>query len=571
MIKPKKDSQYADDFFVVVDIENKPSGEVIDIDLCWRDDEGELKHKLFTNWTDTWKWLIKAARQDKRFRKVYAHNGGGWDWLSLVEWLLSDGKNERQTLSAITAGSGMVVLSVKIEQRFTIQFCDSLQLLRSSLDRLSKTILGKSKVETDGLLPHELKEIDEDKYYRYLRTDTENLIQVLEKTLELLREKVVKVDTFGPTIGSTAMKVFQTLCVDDPITIPTDKKLRQFLRQGYTGGRVEVFKYGHFEDVKVYDINSLYPSAMLQAKVPVSDRGFWTEKYEDGICGLFRGTFIQRDKSIPPVLFTDGVGRYENKGVYFTPELDLLKRVDSMARFEIQEGYVFVDTEKIFASYVNRLYNIRLSDPDGPVSLLCKFLLNSLYGKFGQKSIREKIVAVNDFNELFSMVEDGAVLRDINKDLGIYGLETEHQCSHEHVGIAGIITSYSRTILYEGLMNAGNVVYCDTDSVHTTDTLHDCFIGKGLGKYKLEFEGEGIYCGKKLYALRNSEGKEKLRAKGVSIGGRNGSRLSFDDYNRLLQGEKIACTFDKPSTPKQVFGGKTACKFSPKTRRIRVT
>jgi len=174
---------------------------------------------------------------------------------------------------------------------------------------------------------------------------------------------------------------------------------------------------------------------------------------------------------------------------------------------------------------------------------------------------------------LCSLVDDsGATIRPLNDNRNVFTMETETDVSFEHVGIAGTITSHARTVLYRGLLAAGSeLVYCDTDSVHTNGGFDSRLIGKKLGQYKKEFTGSGVYAGKKLYALRESNGNEKIRCKGVSVGGRNGASLSYDDFVRITQGEEIRAEFMRPPSPKEVFGGKQSCNFTQRHRTVRTT
>jgi hypothetical protein len=392
-----------------------------------------------------------------------------------------------------------------------------------------------------------------------------------------VNEKVSPIGSFGYTIGSTAMKVFKSMLKMD-ISVPFDPKVKEFLRKGYKGGRVEVFKNGYFPGITVYDINSLYPYAMLTTSVPTSERGSWTDQFQPELPGCYDISFQQRDSSIPPVLMVDGEGAMAGKGRFYNPEISLLKEVDPNAEITVHKGYVFLDSEKLFQEYVNRLYQLRLTDLNGPVSLLCKYLLNSLYGKFAQNPNRTTIVAVNDFDEIYSLIGDESHVEPVNEELGVYAIKSDHTASFEHVGIAGMITSQARCLLYRGILDAGaeNVVYCDTDSVHTTGTINPDLVGTEIGNFKVEFKGEGTYAGKKLYALRKAEWysigqrwNTKLRAKGVTIGGRNGSSICFDDFVSMATGnERFKATYQQPATARQVFNGAAPCRFEKRARTI---
>ena len=62
------------------------------------------------------------------------------------------------------------------------------------------------------------------------------------------------------------------------------------------------------------------------------------------------------------------------------------KAIDDGYKIEIIRGYKF-EKAKIFEGYVDALYKLRQEYPSGhPMNLIAKLLMNSLYGKFGQKS-----------------------------------------------------------------------------------------------------------------------------------------------------------------------------------------
>lgn len=579
MLKPLEPSENPSNFFLVSDIEcyAKPhpkEGELLAIDTCWRTDEGKIEHIKHFNWDMWWDWVISTSKDDERFRTIYAHNGGGYDWISFVQFALHEGKNKRQALSAACSGSRMVTLNITIEKSHSVHLCDSLQLLRSKLDDLAKVFVGKRKIDTGDRLPHELWEQDRQLFDRYHSNDTEVLLEIMEKALFLMRDKVAKIESFGYTIGSTAMKVFRTIGMEREISVPSDKYLKDFLRVGYRGGRVECFKPGYYDKVTVYDINSLYPFAMKSTPVPVSDRGFWTTKYTENSISCFEIEWNQKRRDVFPVLMLKGNGVYNGKGIFFSPEIDLLRSIDPDCSIHFSRGYEFIETDYIFRSFVDRLYQLRLDYPDtkenkSPIALLAKFLLNSLYGKFGQHAERESIISDSEIN-LDNLPDNGeSDIRVINPRLGVCGLMKQSRCEFEHVGIAGMITSVARVQLYKGLLSAGfsNVVYCDTDSVHTTGMLADSIVGRELGMFKNEGSGSGVYAGKKLYGLRSPDGKEKIRVKGVSCGGKFGAKITFADLEKVVQGDSMVCNFQQFATPLEIFTEKSRAGVLRKRKR----
>jgi hypothetical protein len=582
MIEPLEPSKETKQKFVAVDIENERDGSVLAIGMSYRHG-GAIVHKQFGGWQEWFDFIRPLATVRKEWRTFHAHNGGGWDWVSLVEFLLRNAREQYGTIEGVRVQSKIVILRVHVPRndgntkrtRFCLRFVDSLYLLRSSLEKLADKLLGEGKLKTDGKMAWEIFRTDRSLFDRYLARDCEALLLILEKTLEIIRSKVAKIDALGMTIGSTAMKVWRTGFLKKSISIPTMPRLKEMLREGYRGGRVEVFRHGEFKNVSVYDVNSLYPTAMVHCRVPVSDRGDYTSIFRWRLPGVYRIEFNQRNRAIPPILLVNGSGSYEGKGVYFTPEIYRLFQLDSRADIRLVEGYAFHDSSLPFVEYVQNLYGLRRSDSGGPIDLLAKYLLNSLYGKLGQRGERHQYIMFADPREAVEALKSGRKLIELNETFSTWDETTETHVNFEHVGIAGMITSFARVLLYDGLRAAGrDLIYCDTDSVHTTGKLPGSLTNDGtnLGDFRCEFVGSGVYCGRKLYALRDAAGKEKVRAKGVSVGGRNGAYLDYDTMVRISQGETVECRYFQPATPNEVIQlGYRSCEFRPRKRRLKVT
>lgn len=559
MIKPKTGSEKTNQNFVVTDIENNKDGSLLAIGTSFRNPDGEIIHVRHSTWDEYWKWLTAAAETLECFRTVYAHNGGGWDWHGLAYYLMIQKKHPYHEVGISRVMSKIVTMNVRVREKFIIRFCDSLYLLRSPLDKLGKKFFGKGKSEVSGKMAWELYHENRQLFDEYLKRDCELLILVLEKSLELLREHIAKIDRLGITIGATAIDVFRTGFLEREISIPVEPEIKDFLRRGYRGGRVEVFRAGYHARVNVYDVNSLYPTAMCSTLIPISADMSLVYKFDPKKVGVYKIKFEQYNRKILPVLIgDDGLGIYEGVGYFFSPELCVLKQYDPHCKIDVEWGYVFNDVGKPFDRFVNSLYDLRKTDYTGPLGELCKFLLNSCYGKFAQRGEREKLLLFYSNDDFIAACREGRNIADISPD-SPFSVETIFQPpAFEHVGIAGIITSKARAILYEHLSRVpkSSVIYADTDSVHTTDIFPSSFVGRDLGQLKLEFSGEGIYCGKKLYCLRDLETKtEKIRAKGVSVGGRNGASLNWDSFLRMAKGEKIVCSFSQPATIMQVLRG----------------
>ena len=544
--------------FSVLDIENRKNGELLEISSY--NGVQETRHE---NWYKWYQWICKVSKYDKRYQTIYAHNGGGWDFLSLIFYII----NTDEKVSFYTIENGGKIVAVMIPNgNVTIRLCDSLYLIKSSLDEAGKKYVGRGKVKDDRL-PEELYDTDREKFNQYLSGDCKLLYDVISKFADLIHTKVAPISRLGLTLPSTALKCFRTSYLDKEISIPECDTLKAALRSAYCGGRVEVFKPGNYSNVNVYDFNSLYPSVMATTNVPITGTATYTRKFHPDKCGVYRISYDQTRMDRPTLLLQNGIGSNEGNGWYFANEIQCFLR-NRLGDITIHEGYVFRKSEVLFAKYVDTLYSLRMTDKDSPLGEACKLLLNSLYGKFGIKEERKSTLYA-DHDVAKKWIKAGKSVELLDEEMLIWSVTENVEPAYQHVGIAGTITSEARVRLYEAM--DVNTIYCDTDSIHTVSNLPT---SKKLGELKLEFSGAGVYCGKKLYALKN-EKEEKVRAKGIKVGGKFGFSLKFDDLVNIDKGQTVETSFISGTTAKEVFKGKAPCTLTPENntrkRKIRRT
>ncbi len=595
MICPTKPAAAISLEFVTADIENRLDGSLISIDTYDGQTGTHYKHYDWEEWL-RWVKVQGKLEDNQRFRTVYAHNGGKWDWLSFLEWVIGE---KEEKWDAIETNDRIIAIAMPLGGRARLELRDSLYILNCSLDEAGRKYCGRGKVEYSkfplgipkGARPHWLWLNDRAAYHKYHEGDTELLYDAIKSFANLVFTRISPIEKLRLTLPATAMQIFCTSYLGDSISTPGDERARILLRCGYVGGRVECFKPGHYKSVNVYDFNSLYPSVMATTPVPTSSRVRWSKKLDaealEG-CGCYEVAFNQTRHDVKPLLMVGGKGVFQGTGVFFTNELRRFVN-HNLGTLKVHMGIRFVDTGTVFADYVAKLYALRLEDRDGPLGNTCKLLLNSLYGKFGQKPERSQIRMLTA-EEISDMVRgDPATGREPQKVQPISRtnpflcrVQTVKKARFEHVGIAGTITSEARARLWESFDNG--VIYCDTDSIHTTGKLaHD---GAKLGALKLEFSGEAVYLGKKLYGLRHKPGTvdkkgkllgDKLRAKGIRVKKDSeddiGFALTFEGLLPLLgSGTLLPCHFKSSPTANAVLKGTdSACVFRERTRTIKRT
>lgn len=215
-----------------------------------------------------------------------------------------------------------------------------------------------------------------------------------------------------PTIYYLAFGIFRSNFLTKDIKIPLIyNKIYKDIKDSYTGGSVDVFKpYG--ENIKGYDVNSLYPYIMKFFKMPVG-----TVKYFMGDISLLGeipyGIFeveLETPKFIRHPILQVRV-RTKNGGNRTISPLgnwtswyhseEIKNAMIFGYKFKILRGYTF-DSEIIFKEYVDNIYSLKSSaSPGDPIYIISKLLLNSLYGRFGMSPESENHIIISNDNDQF--------------------------------------------------------------------------------------------------------------------------------------------------------------------------
>lgn len=359
------------------------------------------------------------------------------------------------------------------------------------------------------------------------------------------------------TAASTAMDLFKRRFLHDEIPgcLPNRNDLA---RDAYYGGRVEVYTLGTSADVHAYDINSLYPSVMRDVEIGLpntyrrSDRPKRYSQYLDQF-GHLSGT-ITLPKAHVGLLPVRIEGR-----LYFPTGKITGSWMLSEVRHALEHGAKLNDvstitytntTMKLFSEYVDTLYNLRLQmqATNDPQQVAIKLYLNSLYGKFAQRTDTElqtliappKYYSLNKYDGCEPVIIAG-------RELFLRGVPNDFQPAHIQVAWAGEITSHARQQLYNYLtLTPDKLVYCDTDSIHTYGKLP---VSKQLGGLKLEYDfGRVTYFAPKEYGGQTTNGIMIHRAKGIPFAEReayltNGSvtfQQPLHTLTAIKRGRRIA-------------------------------
>lgn len=450
--------------------------------------DGE-KHYTFRKPKDALKWLLK--QQDFEI------------WCTNVGYDLGNLFQDRFHYLEISYIQSRII-NAKIKD-LNIEFRDTLNHWKMSVEEMGNRI-GLPKFKTKSF-----------NNVKYCRRDSE----ITWKFVMSMKERYEKIGCeLKATIGSTALRFFQTKYFKHNHKKLFTKKTVEFMLKGYYGGRTEIFFNKPIEgNIWYFDFNSLYPSVMLRP-MPVLNPYFFTKNpnfKNEGICHVRLST--SKPLNIPYLPFRDNDGRL----LFPLGVLD-----GAYTYFEIREalkkGYVI---EKIhnaiefpqgtfypFKAFVNELWGERQqaqSQGDSLLSDTFKLLLNNLYGKFAQGNEYTKLLPLTRKPKVGDEILGNMILRKVK---GEYPL-------HTNVIWSAYVTAYARDLLWHAMdkieKSGGLLIYCDTDSVIFENDKPIFENSKNLGELKLE--GEFSYAHfklPKLYRLIEKLKKTEItKAKGV--------------------------------------------------------
>ena len=197
--------------------------------------------------------------------------------------------------------------------------------------------------------------------------------------------------------------------------------------------------------------------------------------------------------------------------------------------------------------------------PNPGLKATAKLMLNSFWGKFGQRENLPQVEQCTTPQELYNITEDDTnevqELRFCSEDV----IEVVYKNKEEaivpsnktNVFIAAFTTCHARLKLYSYLEKLGDqVLYYDTDSViyHWKEGLLKIEVGVYLGEMKDEVEGDHIVefvsGGAKNYGYRTARGKVQCKVRGFTLNVRGQETLNFNTMRKnilaVLSGEKEA-------------------------------
>jgi len=353
----------------------------------------------------------------------------------------------------------------------SIVFLDSMNWFTESLEETGKRIgIPKLKIDFNACNNEELS--------NYCKNDVRIEYENFRIFITFLEQNTISRLCY--TKASTAMAAYLLHHYHTPIYIHNNSDAIKLERESYKGGRCEAFYLGELNNGNYYivDVNSLYPFVMQNNSYPI--------RYEQILRNITLDDFqtVIKSKSIiakvrieteGPVYAVKGertlfpIGKFDT--VLTTPELRY-----ALEHNHIQQVYdcVIYEQANIFTSYVDTMYQLRCKYKESHVKeydVLCKCLLNSLYGKFGQKA--ENWVKIGECpnepdQELYHFYDSPRRMVRRRYLLGqLFELKGYGESFDSFPAISSHVTAYGRMFLWNLMQIVGesNYFYCDTDSL----------------------------------------------------------------------------------------------------------
>jgi len=357
---------------------------------------------------------------------------------------------------------------------------------------------------------------------------------------------------------------------------------QEFIRKSFFGGRTNAIKlkynFKETEEGKYADITSLYPTTNYYDDYPLGHPEIITSNFKTFTGDEYYG-FIDCDVECPKDLYFPVLARKgekllfdleDKRGVWSSCELKKaiekgykITRIYKVYHFENKSNNLFkpyvskflkikqeasgfpdwVETEEDKDKYIQKYLTeqgIQLDknniEFNAGLRAIAKLCLNSLWGKFGQRTNMPMTEIVNDKAKY-----NNIVFNDKYKDHNLFFIDDERveinyrmvdeyveDSLNTNIAIASFTTSSARLRLYEGLdLLNHQVLYHDTDSIvyiydKENKNHKQLELGDNLGEWTDELEGKKmigtfISGGPKNYSYETDDGEYHTKIKGFTL------------------------------------------------------
>lgn len=510
---------------------------------------------------------------------IFFHNLKNFDGFFLVPYLLAnfqqitlDLKLDNNQFYLLYVNNFLLNIKLK-KDNIIFNFIDSLSFFPlTSLKNLGE-IIDLPKLEfNDNFFIEKEKPFKTDKYLKFVEY-TKRDVEILAKFLLFFVSKT-KINLLNSlSAAGISFNYFKQNYYQKGIYLTSQDKW-EIIHHSYYGGFTylnEKYALKVLDNLNYFDINSAYPD-ILKRLLPYGDLEIYTnQKYGAKLVQIKINRLEVNSLNIAIIRSKKYNERFIKNSntpfIYYLWEFELnyVNKFYKIFEYEIIATY-WIKLKKIANEFIDYWYkikqenNAKANSEQKLFNYFSKVVLNSLYGKFGEKLLRPQRYYVD--KELLENNQGQIEL--FNK---LYNIETIHASKTfknlvettlmpvdpktrkiKNNAIASYVTAKVRIQLYEQILkHPDSFVYCDTDSI----ILKDAHISKHyldndkLGLWKYEHQGvKGYFIKAKQYFL-DSKNKMFFKTAGFQ---KLLSQFDFDTIN------STALEFEKLSSKKSAYG-----------------
>lgn len=463
----------------------------------------------------------------------YAHNAQ-YDWRYFLEIFRDNPSRVRFTLRNDNS-----IYQVKYEHDNgnTITMRDSFALWGHSLADLARNFCPEfPKLDVD--IAH--FDIRNPLHVSYALRD----VEILCVGLRRLNDAIVQnynVNISG-TAASTAMRAWERMLGKEEKYF-NPEAYEKFIRSAYFGGFVFLTNRDAHKNATTYDINSSYPFQMKTHGVPYG-RISNVRTLQNDVPGIYEVTVsTPKDLRVPILPAREGKnsGPIWPSGTFRTvvTSIELTFALSHGYRLhEVHKGIVFEKLIFPFERFVAKAETIRARHKGTVFEIVAKLMQNSLYGKFGSRRERKKVINADE-------VEPGSGDCVPLDEFGAFYVKTETADDMMTLPQWAVwITANARLHLLRTIydeVGVQNVIYGDTDSITVRDNSNIRDVGKSYGQWKMEKVWEVFRAiAPKVYAGR-IDGEWKGACKGIPA---KRARGASDIYRDIFENDVTSVNLD---------------------------
>lgn len=450
------------------------------------------------------KRVTQIAAIDDRGKEFYA-GGKSVDSQKFLNYLRKRSNDSK---------SRVVVYAHNLQYDLGNLFHDALDVLDVTLvgGRMIKAIWGNIEFrDTFNMWPMSAKALGKAFQLAKLKRDVSSKAYVL-RDVQIIRKAMLfskrigaefEIEHLPATLGGFCVKIWRSMGGNNW------HDSEDFHRSGFYGGRTELFSNGGKGHILYCDINSLYPSVMLN-------------KFPEPVCAtddLMEFGMSEVTIEIPECRIAPLPVRRDDDSIYYPWGGVRGVWTNHEIRNAVQYGAKIIKLHKstgtangsaYYAEFMREMYCRRLLAKTGAEKLMFKLLMNNLYGHLGMSGEIIRSLNITEIDRQLGFCDGVPYGR---KKLTTQKIPLPETTNYLH---AAYITSFARLELqrYLRLVDSRDLIYCDTDSIlffHDPAKPVPFSISANLGEMKLEAKAD--YCETFAPKVYNFGGE--FKAKGV--------------------------------------------------------